>query len=192
MVENSLFSNNLYNYIGHYKNKFPTELCDKIINEYSNTELWIEQGIGGGNNNKEYRSTKGIPISHERIKTTIDRKNIDDEIFNKINLIFKNYIIKFPFLKLDSDEGYLLLKYDVGDFYKIHTDYSPENKPRIISCIICLNDEYTGGEISFLNKKKIFNLNKGDVLLFPSNFMFPHEVSPILSGTRYSIATWFG
>ena len=95
-------------------------------------------------------------------------------------------------MKLDSDEGYLLLKYDVGDFYKIHADYSPENKPRIISCIVCLNDEYTGGEISFLNKKKIFNLNKGDVLLFPSNFMFPHEVSPILSGTSYSIATWFG
>jgi hypothetical protein len=27
--------------------------------------------------------------------------------------------------------------------------------------------------------------------MFPSNFMYPHAIKPVLSGTRYSIITWF-
>ena len=35
------------------------------------------------------------------------------------------------------------------------------------------------------------NLNKGDVIIFPSNFMYPHTVKPITSGKRYVVVTWF-
>ena len=35
------------------------------------------------------------------------------------------------------------------------------------------------------------NLNTGDLIIFPSNFMYPHSVEPIISGTRYSIVCWF-
>ena len=31
---------------------------------------------------------------------------------------------------------------------------------------------------------------KGDLLVFPSSFTYPHEVLPVKSGTRYSIITW--
>ena len=34
-------------------------------------------------------------------------------------------------------------------------------------------------------------LKTGDLVMFPSNFMYPHSVQPILSGTRYSIVCWF-
>ena len=36
-----------------------------------------------------------------------------------------------------------------------------------------------------------YKLEKGDALMFPSNFMYPHEVMPVTKGTRYSIITWF-
>ena len=31
---------------------------------------------------------------------------------------------------------------------------------------------------------------KGSAVVFPSNFMFPHEVQKVTSGNRYSIMTW--
>ena len=34
-------------------------------------------------------------------------------------------------------------------------------------------------------------LKKGDAIMFPSNFMYPHEIMPVTQGTRYSIITWF-
>ena len=191
MIDDMKFSTNLYNYIRIFKNSFPTELCDKIINEYSKTDLWTDQR-SSDDTDHSYRRVKGIDISIDSIKTTDERKHIDEDIFLNLNSIINQYMIKFPLFKIGSDTGYTLLQYNVGDFYKLHIDQiSKSENTRLISCIICLTDEYTGGEIAFLNKKKIFKLKKGDVLLFPSNFMFPHEVFPILTGTRYSIVTWF-
>ena len=190
MNDDMKFSNNLYNYIRVFKNGFSKELCDKIINEYSNSDLWKDQ-LASGDIDHSHRRVKGINISIDG-KTTDEGKKLDDNIFINLTSILKQYVIKFPFLHIESDTGYVLLKYNVDDFYKLHIDQiSKGEQTRLISCIICLNDDYTGGEISFFNKQKTFTLKKGDVLLFPSNFMFPHEVFPILTGTRYSIITWF-
>jgi len=188
MSENCHFSNNLYNYIRVYERIFPSKLCDEIINEYADSDLWADQTIVNQSNHSCYM--KALQLSTDRTKTTIERKRIDHDIFTNVNKIFKKYISRFPLLKLTSDTGYILLKYSVGDFYKLHVDEG-EGQSRTLSCVICLTDDYTGGEFAFLNKQKVFKLKKGDVLLFPSNFMFPHEVYPIVSGNRYTIVTWF-
>ena len=52
-----------------------------------------------------------------------------------------------------------------------------------------LNDDYEGGELEFFQKTKI-KPKQGECLIFPSVFLFPHEVLPITSGTRYSFAVW--
>jgi predicted 2-oxoglutarate/Fe(II)-dependent dioxygenase YbiX len=54
-----------------------------------------------------------------------------------------------------------------------------------------LNDDFEGGEFVFFNKELKYKLEKGDAIMFPSNFMYPHEVMPVTQGTRYSIITWF-
>jgi predicted 2-oxoglutarate/Fe(II)-dependent dioxygenase YbiX len=64
-------------------------------------------------------------------------------------------------------------------------------QPRAVSCSFALNDNYEGGEFAFWNKEKKVVLKKGSVLMFPSNFMYPHEIMPVTKGTRYSIITWF-
>jgi predicted 2-oxoglutarate/Fe(II)-dependent dioxygenase YbiX len=135
---------------------------------------------------------KTLQISADSTKTTTERKRIDQDIYTHLNKIITKYNTKFPFLTVKSDTGYILLKYSSSDFYKMHVDEQADSdQKRTVSCVICLTDDYIGGEIAFLNKQKIFKLKKGDVLLFPSNFMFPHEVYPIVSGVRYSIVTWF-
>ena len=32
--------------------------------------------------------------------------------------------------------------------------------------------------------------NHGSCVVFPSNFMYPHEVKEVTKGTRYSVMTW--
>ena len=53
------------------------------------------------------------------------------------------------------------------------------------------DDDFDGGEFSFFNQEKIINPLKGSAIMFPSNFMFPHEVLPVTKGIRYSMITWF-
>jgi len=87
-----------------------------------------------------------------------------------------------------------LLKYEVGGHYDLHCDAFTE-APRILSCILLLNDDYKGGELQFADPitKEVYKTveNKsGKLIIWPSNFMFPHGIKPIIKGQRYSIVGW--
>ena len=81
-----------------------------------------------------------------------------------------------------------------GDFYTWHTDSSADPYPagdiRKISCSVQLSDpdDYEGGHFHISGLR--YETKKGSAIIFPSNFMFPHEVNRIEKGTRYSIVTW--
>ena len=105
------------------------------------------------------------------------------------------YMNTFSYLKELRVQGIELLKYEMGHFYLTHID-SFYTVNRQVSFIINLNDDYEGGNIIFKHPtgrhtQKIFDLKSGDLIIFPSNFMYPHEVRPVTKGTRYSIVSWY-
>ena len=114
---------------------------------------------------------------------------MDLELFKCAGNSIKKYNEIFPNAMIEQDSGYELLRYNDGQFYIQHTDSFLKN-PRSVSCSFALNDDYEGGEFAFWNREKKVVLKKGSVLMFPSNFMYPHEVLPVTKGTRYSIITW--
>jgi len=59
----------------------------------------------------------------------------------------------------------------------------------VLSIIGILNDDYEGGELIMFEDKKI-DTKKGDLIIFPSNFLYPHEISPVTKGVRYSYTSW--
>ena len=58
----------------------------------------------------------------------------------------------------------------------------------ILSIVGLLNDNYEGGE--FMIRDKEIKLTRGDILIFPSNFMYPHKVKDITEGVRHSFVSW--
>ena len=44
--------------------------------------------------------------------------------------------------------------------------------------------------VSFILLDEKYDLTKGDIIVFPSNFMYPHKVEPVTKGTRYSYISW--
>lgn len=64
-----------------------------------------------------------------------------------------------------------------------------------ITCTMYLNDNYEGGEVSFLNEADgevvTWKPTAGDVIVFPSHSPFFHGVHPVFSGSRYLIRTWW-
>jgi predicted 2-oxoglutarate/Fe(II)-dependent dioxygenase YbiX len=184
--------NKLTDYIKVYKNGIPNDLCNRIIDEYKTTNGWQDAQVGSGLVNKDIRNVRNINISHpETIQYNQEiRRNLDKDIYDVVANILASYTEIAPHTTIVQDSGYILLEYSEGCFYSQHTDHFLTD-PRSISCSLNLNDDYTGGEFTFFDEKISYNLGKGDVLMFPSNFMYPHSIKPILSGTRYSIITWF-
>lgn len=96
-----------------------------------------------------------------------------------------------PFEHLKNTEGYFLYKYSPGDRCVLHVDQDPVKK-RDISCVIALNDDFEGGAFEFRSKNEVvsFKIKRNQALMFPSNFLYPHQVLPIITGNRYVVVFW--
>jgi hypothetical protein len=173
------------------------EHCDLILNEYQNSDEWENSSIAGDESSEnglvslDIRRCKRIPLSVDDVmqKNFFVRKKIDDILFSSVKDIIKRYENIFPTFGASIDTGYEILKYNEGDFYTIHTD-SYKSNPRSLSCSIQLNEDYDGGEFAFFDRGVLVRAKTGSAIVFPSNFMFPHEIMPVIKGTRYSVITW--
>jgi predicted 2-oxoglutarate/Fe(II)-dependent dioxygenase YbiX len=184
---------NLKNYIITIDNAITPALCDAVLKEYVHSENWIDTAIGNdGAVNKTIRncSTIGMSFSDVISKNQNIRAVLDKYMHVSVGEIIRKYREKFPECSIEQDSGYELLRYTEGEFYSQHTD-SFKARPRAVSCSIALNDDYEGGEFAFFDRSEVYKLKKGSCIMFPSNFMYPHEIMPVTKGTRYSVITWF-
>jgi predicted 2-oxoglutarate/Fe(II)-dependent dioxygenase YbiX len=86
-------------------------------------------------------------------------------------------------------------KYDVGTSMKphhdhIHTLFDGEHKGiPALSIVGLLNDDFEGGDFIFFEDTKQ-SLCAGDLMIWPSCFLYEHEITKITKGTRYSFVAW--
>ena len=155
-----------------------------LIDQKAKNNLSIKIGI-----DKDIRNVQGYSLNFDTPTNMFYWNYIKKEI----ERLYVFYKVKFPKMNSDKINQIDLLKYSEGGKYEIHTDHFT-NAPRHLSVIINLNDEYEGGDLVFTNQKdleiKRLKLNKGSIVFFPSNFMYPHSIEPITNGTRYSIVAW--
>lgn len=59
----------------------------------------------------------------------------------------------------------------------------------ILSIVGLLNDDFEGGEFTLWDDVNA-DLKKGDILIFPSTFLYSHRVNPVTNGIRYSFVGW--
>jgi predicted 2-oxoglutarate/Fe(II)-dependent dioxygenase YbiX len=181
----------LRDYIVVFENIVPDELCDEVLKEYGNDKNWVNTIVDSGTK-RDIRRCDAIHISDSFIieQNQEKRKSIDNKLFECAASAIKQYNEKFKHAKIQGDSGYTLLRYQEGEFYKEHTDHFLQ-APRIVSCSFTLNDGFEGGEFGFFNRELVYKPPKGSALMFPSNFLYPHEVMPVTRRVRYSIITWF-
>ena len=188
---------NLEDFLQIYDDVLSVEDCNKILSEYQNTDEWQESCVGKmkadgrGNVNSDIRNCTEIGMSTKEAIEINDsvRRNLDDMVFHGVKKVIDKYNKYVDTFSVDIDSGYTLLRYKTGQFYKQHVDSFIE-QPRALSCSIQLNDDYEGGEFAMFNRDIMMRANVGSAIVFPSNFMYPHEIMPVTQGNRYSIITW--
>jgi predicted 2-oxoglutarate/Fe(II)-dependent dioxygenase YbiX len=184
-------SSKLENFIQVFDDVLLESDCDLILNEYKNSNQWKETYVANNILNRSIRNCEEISISSQDVITQNYeiRKKIDEIIFFQVSNVIKEYQKIFPSFDIQIDTGYQILKYGEGQYYKQHTDSFKEQQ-RSLSCSIQLNQDYEGGEFAFFDREIMIRTKPGSVIVFPSNFMYPHEIMPVIKGTRYSIITW--
>ena len=86
-------------------------------------------------------------------------------------------------------------RYGKGQIMRQHHDHihslfdGNEKGIPVLSFILNLNDDYEGADLFFW-ENYIVPLGKGDIIMFPSLFLFPHGVTEAKKGKRYSAVSW--
>lgn len=142
----------------------------------------------------KYESKSGsqeLSISWDQVST---KKFIQEKLWNAIFSYIK--FIDMPWFC--SWSGYTAIRFNKYTENKkmalhcdhIHSMFEGEKKGiPILSVLGSLNDNFQGGELIMFNDYEV-ELNKGDVVIFPSIFLYPHKVEPVKKGTRYSYISW--
>lgn len=135
-------------------------------------------------------------------------KDASDAFFNCTEDYFKEYNIELPNWTPKptwAKSGLSVCRYNITKnpehlALEYHTDtheFDAES-PGLkfgITCTMYLNDDYEGGEVSFLNEDDsevvTWKPRAGDVIVFPSHSPFFHGVHPVKESFRYLIRTWW-
>ena len=187
--------NNLDFYVKNYKGFLKDSLCEETVKQLKTFKTeWNEHSFYNRATKKEVKLSGSKELSTMYTDQITTNQEIMDKYWNAIH----DYILKYlKFSWFDSWDCYSLLrynKYKKNKQIEHHCDHirnifdGTRRGVPILSVVCSLNNDYSGGE--FIMQGKKLDFKKGDVLIFPSNFLFPHEVKPVKKGTRYSAISW--
>ena len=175
--------------LDHFVDK---ETCNKTLQEINNISYQQHTFYNVGTDKDAPRSgEQELEVSYDNIST----KSI---IMNRIWHACKSYINELQYPWFTGWAGYSSVrfnKYSENKKMAAHVDHIHslfEGKRKgipILSVLGVLNDDYEGGEFIFFDDYKV-DFKQGDIVIFPSNFMYPHRVEPVTKGTRYSYISW--
>lgn len=84
-------------------------------------------------------------------------------------------------------EVFNFVKYEgTGQHFAVHADHGPAYVTTV-SAVGYLNDDYEGGELIFPRFDLKIKPEPGDLVVFPSTFIYEHSSEPIIDGNKYSI-----
>ncbi len=122
-----------------------------------------------------------------------DLLQIADALYGSLDKAFEHYCSLYPWaarsVKSEEPQDGILRYEKDGGHLPAHQDLGISS--RLISTVSYLNDDYVGGEIDFKHSHVTIKPEAGSIVFFPSNFLFIHEVMPIVDGTRYAMPHWY-
>lgn len=163
-------------------------LCDAIVGEMrtaAGSAATVYGSSVSGTINETVRRTFRVEPSDETVALVIQKL-----------LALKESIEKHFDVVLNECEDPQFLRYREGDFFVAHQDGNTgllrlETEKRLISTVIFLNRDYSGGSLVFSNLRERFEMPAGQGMLVAFRSETTHEVTPVTHGERYSIASWY-
>lgn len=178
------------------KNVIPKDLCKELI-EVTANDHWQKH--------QWYVVTDDKNMSYD--EKELDVLFPDPVITSKLfEIVVGNFAEYFKICKpLHSEINYLrtvnnccgirLNRYNAETLMRPHIDHihslfdGYQRGIPVLSMIGVLNDDYEGGDLVFFEDHEI-KTQVGDIIIFPSCFLYPHSIKEITKGSRYSFVSW--
>ena len=161
--------------------------CDSLVAEYEErkSESSYEHCIHANTGEDTYSSFHRIELNQNTDSYNLIFKKTEKAINEYIKHLDSFNCFHIPCLRqvFRYSHTYRLLKYEQGCKIHPHSDHAPFAYGSIT---FNLNNDYTGGVFKFFNGEHEVHLSKGEMMIWPADFFWVHEVTPIETGVRYS------
>jgi hypothetical protein len=181
----------LKDYIKVYKNAISEEICKKTLEDLKNAKFNSHTFYNSFTNT--YYQNENEPLNSFDVLST--DKILGQTIWEKLNDYYFKDINHSWFGGWNGFSNLKYIKYNENYEMSLHWDciytlFDGERKGiPTLTVLGLLNDDFEGGDFIMFENMKI-KLEKGDLLIFPSTFLYPHKVNKITKGSRYTFISW--
>jgi predicted 2-oxoglutarate/Fe(II)-dependent dioxygenase YbiX len=189
-MKNNIKNLQLKNFIHIERGLISKDTCrfviDSIKNESWSSHLWSTDG----KDNFSY-PTKELDV----LEATPDLEDILNPLISLSVKYYNDFIGSEKVSQVTCFSPVRFNRYQKGQTMRIHCDHIKtlfEGEVKgipVLSIIINFNDDYKGGDLIFWDDYKV-DLGEGDVVVFPSLFLFPHRIEEVTENIRYSGVAW--
>jgi hypothetical protein len=181
---------NLEMYVKVYKEHFDPAFCQQIVKELDDAEFQ-EHAFYNVIDDTHVSYDKELSISYHPITGEVE---LHQQTWKGI----RRYVDDLAFPWYGGWSGFSKIRfnqYRPGTQMELHCDhihsmFDGERKGiPTLSLVGVLNDDYEGGEFIMWEDRDI-KLKTGDLLVFPSNFLYPHKVNEVTKGVRNTFVSW--
>lgn len=173
--------------------KIPQRLEDTLVDSDHEYFKWNEAMVGYNEKMPEYRDCYDLKVGPKHWSHLPEKfseiKNVYDDYNSILDTCLADYERRYNF-KMEFMEAINFIKYGEGQHFQVHTD-SGFSYFCTLSSVGFFNDDYEGGELWFPYLNLKFKAQKGDIIFFPSTYIYAHGSMEVTKGTKYSAVTMY-
>jgi len=158
-----------------YRGVLPENLCNHLIQKLEEVDTYL-------------------PTNKAKLKAVNLEEHPEDQFIvkNFVEICATKYLQQFDKKLTGKDlvfDSMFVARYNTGDAFPLHHDFLSGN---IFTVMVILNSDYGGGNLVFPNHNITIKGETGDIIIFPTLFTYPHEVTEITEGCRNAIFVRLG
>ena len=176
----------------------PADLCDAIVQDIETRPWEPHTWYNEVTDSHSSKQTMELDVQN----TTPELQRVLANFVVEAGKIYnKNY--SYPYADQPDRSGQFMSqfspvrfnRYKPGQIMRQHHDHIHslfDGKIKgvpVLTFILNFNDDYEGADLFFW-EDTVAKLGKGDIIMYPSNWLFPHGVTEATKGKRYSGAVW--
>ena len=131
---------------------------------------------------------KKTDIELDKSATSLELQALWQDLYDAKLPAVEDYSRMYNINNLQYWEAMNFIRYGEGQHFREHHDHGFSYNCTV-SLVAYPNDDYEGGELFFRLQGLNIKPEAGDLFIFPSNYMYPHQAMPVTSGVKYSIVT---
>lgn len=178
-------------------NVIPKDICNTIIEEIEENNKWSPHSwYNYSTNSSSSEDTMELDVTNSNQKHTEILVPFIIEAGRQYNQRFAYKDTTRTLQIMNKFCSIRFNRYGKDQIMRKHHDHihsifdGKEKGIPVLSFVGNLNEEYEGGELVFFDGEVKLALKTGDICMFPSCFMYPHQVYEVTKGKRYSFVTW--